>query len=122
MGIKLDKQKYLSSMAAIYQLMKVSHTPIMTEDRFLNTGGRLLQMLVQKWVTPFPCIPCSHPFFTIQRQISNYHSSVNFVTTHKSVYFFYGRYTELCISKTLEREEKNGKLQRIRIQGPTLVR
>jgi len=41
MGIKLDRAKYLASMAAVYDLMKVSHTPVMTEDRFLNPGGRL---------------------------------------------------------------------------------
>ncbi|HEY4327475.1 MAG TPA: GMC family oxidoreductase N-terminal domain-containing protein [Mucilaginibacter sp.] len=41
MGIKIDRVRYLASMAAIYKLMKVSHTPEMTDDRFLNPGGRL---------------------------------------------------------------------------------
>ncbi|TSJ39361.1 GMC family oxidoreductase [Mucilaginibacter corticis] len=41
MGIKLDRTRYLASMEAVYKLMKVSHTPIMTDDRFLNPGGRL---------------------------------------------------------------------------------
>ncbi len=41
MSIGIDRAKYESSMAAIYNLMHVSHTPVMTDDRFLNPGGRL---------------------------------------------------------------------------------
>jgi choline dehydrogenase-like flavoprotein len=41
MGIGIDRERYLSSMTAIYKLMKISHTPLMTDDRFLNPGGRL---------------------------------------------------------------------------------
>jgi choline dehydrogenase-like flavoprotein len=41
MGIGIDRQRYLASMAAVYKLMRISHTPIMTDDRFLNPGGRL---------------------------------------------------------------------------------
>jgi choline dehydrogenase-like flavoprotein len=41
MGINIDRERYLASMHAVYKLMRVSHTPTMTEDRFLNPGGRL---------------------------------------------------------------------------------
>ena len=41
MGIDIDRERYASSMEAVYKLMKISHTPTMTDDRFLNPGGRL---------------------------------------------------------------------------------
>ncbi|MDB4920083.1 GMC family oxidoreductase N-terminal domain-containing protein [Mucilaginibacter sp.] len=41
MGIGIDRARYESSIAAIYKLMNISHTPLMTDDRFLNPGGRL---------------------------------------------------------------------------------
>lgn len=48
MGIGLDRQRYLESMAAVYKLMKISHTPIMTDDRFLNPGGKLFSDACEK--------------------------------------------------------------------------
>lgn len=48
MGIGLDRQRYLDSMAAVYKLMKISHTPIMTDDRFLNPGGKLFSEACEK--------------------------------------------------------------------------
>jgi choline dehydrogenase-like flavoprotein len=48
MGIGIDRERYESSMAAIYKLMKVSHTPTMTDDRFLNPGGRLFDEACKK--------------------------------------------------------------------------
>jgi choline dehydrogenase-like flavoprotein len=41
MGIGLDRKKYEDSMKEIYRLMRVSHTPTMTVDKYLNPGGRL---------------------------------------------------------------------------------
>jgi len=48
MGIGIDRARYLSSMAEIYRLMKISHTPLMTDDRFLNPGGRLFSEACKK--------------------------------------------------------------------------
>ena len=48
MSIGIDRKKYESSMAAVYDLMHVAHTPIMTTDRFLNPGGRLFAEACKK--------------------------------------------------------------------------
>jgi len=48
MGIKLDRARYEASMEAVYKLIKVAHTPIMTDDRFLNPGGRLFAEACKK--------------------------------------------------------------------------
>lgn len=48
MGIGIDRTRYKSSMAAVYNLMHISHTPIMTDDRFLNPGGRLFSDACKK--------------------------------------------------------------------------
>lgn len=48
MGIGIDRTRYESSMAAIYKLMNIAHTPIMTDDRFLNPGGRLFAEACKK--------------------------------------------------------------------------
>jgi len=48
MGIRIDRPRYESSMAAIYKLMNVSHIPIMTDERFLNPGGRLFAEACKK--------------------------------------------------------------------------
>ncbi|HZZ74695.1 MAG TPA: GMC family oxidoreductase N-terminal domain-containing protein, partial [Puia sp.] len=41
MGIAIDRDRYLKSIDALYDLLHVSHTPQMTEDKYLNPGGRL---------------------------------------------------------------------------------
>lgn len=41
MGIGLDRTRYAESMKAVYKLMHVDHTPLMTDDKYLNPGGRL---------------------------------------------------------------------------------
>jgi choline dehydrogenase-like flavoprotein len=41
MGIAIDRDRYLQSMDAVYDLMHVAHTPEMTLDKFLNPGGLL---------------------------------------------------------------------------------
>lgn len=48
MGIGINRERYLSSMAAVYKLMRISHTPIMTDERFLNPGGRLFAEACKK--------------------------------------------------------------------------
>ncbi len=41
MGIGMDRTKYEQSMNEIYSLMHVAHTPIMTDEKYLNPGGKL---------------------------------------------------------------------------------
>lgn len=41
MGIGIDRAKYTMSMSSVYDLMHVAHTPVMTDDKYLNPGGRL---------------------------------------------------------------------------------
>ena len=48
MSIGIDRKRYESSMASIYDLMNISHTPVMTDDRFLNPGGRLFEDACKK--------------------------------------------------------------------------
>lgn len=48
MGIGIDRQKYRASMQAVYEMMQISHTPIMTIDQFLNPGGRLFSEACKK--------------------------------------------------------------------------
>ena len=48
MGIGIDRARYEESMAAVYKLIHVSHTPIMTDDRFLNPGGWLFAEACKK--------------------------------------------------------------------------
>jgi len=48
MGIGIDRARYLNSMAEVYKLIRVSHTPVMTDDRFLNPGGRLFAEACKK--------------------------------------------------------------------------
>jgi choline dehydrogenase-like flavoprotein len=40
-GVVIDKVKYTASVNAVYDMMHVAHTPIMTVDQFLNPGGRM---------------------------------------------------------------------------------
>jgi choline dehydrogenase-like flavoprotein len=48
MGIGLDRERYLKSMDSLYALLHVSHTPQMTDDTFLNPGGRLFSDACRK--------------------------------------------------------------------------
>ena len=48
MGIGIDRERYQKSMDALYDLLHVSHTPQMTDDRFLNPGGRLFSDACRK--------------------------------------------------------------------------
>jgi choline dehydrogenase-like flavoprotein len=41
MGIAIDREKYLKSIDSLYELLHVSHVPQMTDDKYLNPGGRL---------------------------------------------------------------------------------
>jgi len=41
MGIAIDRERYQQSTDALYDLLHVSHTPQMTDDKYLNPGGRL---------------------------------------------------------------------------------
>jgi choline dehydrogenase-like flavoprotein len=48
MGIGINKARYLESMAAIYKIMNIAHTPVMTNELFLNPGGRLFAEACKK--------------------------------------------------------------------------
>ena len=48
MSIGIDRKRYESSMASIYDLMHITHTPVMTDDKFLNPGGRLFAEACKK--------------------------------------------------------------------------
>ena len=48
MGIGLDRERYLRSTDELYALLHVAHTPRMTEDKYLNPGGRLFSEACQK--------------------------------------------------------------------------
>lgn len=41
MGVGINRTKYEMSMNSIYDLMHVAHTPIMTDEKYLNPGGTL---------------------------------------------------------------------------------
>ena len=41
MGIAIDRERYQKSTDALYDLLHVSHVPQMTDDKYLNPGGRL---------------------------------------------------------------------------------
>ena len=48
MGVGMDRARYQQSMAAIYKLMHISHTPVMTNDKNLNPGGRIFADACEK--------------------------------------------------------------------------
>ncbi|MHA4812648.1 GMC family oxidoreductase N-terminal domain-containing protein [Flavitalea flava] len=48
MGIGLDREKYAASMQEIYKIMHVDHTPLMTDDKYLNPGGRLFSDICEQ--------------------------------------------------------------------------
>jgi choline dehydrogenase-like flavoprotein len=48
MGIGLDRERYQRSTDDLYDLLHVAHTPRMTEDKYLNPGGRLFSEACQK--------------------------------------------------------------------------
>jgi choline dehydrogenase-like flavoprotein len=41
LGIDIDRKRYIKSIDALYALLHVSHVPQMTDDKYLNPGGRL---------------------------------------------------------------------------------
>jgi choline dehydrogenase-like flavoprotein len=48
LGLGLDRQRYKASSTAVYELMQIAHTPIMTVDQYLNPGGRLFSDACKK--------------------------------------------------------------------------
>ena len=48
MNIDIDRAKYNMSMNAVYDLLHIAHTPQMTDDRYLNPGGRLFADACEK--------------------------------------------------------------------------
>jgi choline dehydrogenase-like flavoprotein len=54
MGVGLDRGRYEASMKAIYTLMHVDHTPVLTDNQYLNPGGRLFSAACQEmgYTTP----------------------------------------------------------------------
>lgn len=48
LGLNLDRQKYKAASTAVYALMQISHTPLMTVDEYLNPGGRLFSDACKK--------------------------------------------------------------------------
>jgi len=48
LGVGIDRGRYKESMAAIYKLMNISHTPGMTIDKYLNPGGRIFADACEK--------------------------------------------------------------------------
>jgi choline dehydrogenase-like flavoprotein len=48
MGIGIDRPRYEQSMKEVYRLMHVSHTPTMSDERYLNPGGSLFSAACEK--------------------------------------------------------------------------
>jgi choline dehydrogenase-like flavoprotein len=48
MGIGIDRARYEASMKDVYRLMHVSHTPTMSNDKYLNPGGSLFSAACEK--------------------------------------------------------------------------
>jgi choline dehydrogenase-like flavoprotein len=41
LDVRIDRARYQHSMKEVYRLMHISHTPVMTVDKYLNPGGRI---------------------------------------------------------------------------------
>jgi len=48
MSIGINRNKYEKSMNSIYDLMHVAHTPIMTDEKYLNPGGTIFSAAAAK--------------------------------------------------------------------------
>jgi choline dehydrogenase-like flavoprotein len=48
LAVGIDRTKYVQSMNQVYDLIHVAHTPIMTDDKYLNPGGRIFAEACKK--------------------------------------------------------------------------